>query len=126
MKAASRPAALTPRALRAFNALTPEAQTNVLFWLGAFSHPRIPISRLLGTEAQRQAVREQAAALKAERLERERKERARIGIQQQLQRLHNRAQLRNSRRGYLTPAAERRYDALHAKLNAIDGIGGAR
>lgn len=121
---------LSPSAVRAFEALPVNAQVGALDVIAIFSKPRIKLTTLLATAAQRKEARDRDAALKAILARRAARQIERIHVAAKLATLHNKAQLRKARRRYpdddLTPAETKRYNALHARLNAIDSIGGAK
>lgn len=117
---ATTPSPFNARAVQAFTALPPTIQALIL-WTIAESL-RIPPSRLYATEAQREAARATTERIKANDAATETKARERMAIRRKWNALHNRAQLRNNRRSYLTPAANARAEALMARLNKLDGI----
>jgi hypothetical protein len=97
-------------------------QAHVLNLIALAAH--VPPSRLYSTPEQRAAARASKAETKAWIAKAEAKAHERVEIRTKLNAIHNRAQQR--RHGALTPAEERRREALYAQLNAIDMIGGAR
>lgn len=52
-----KPSALAAKAIAAFDDLTPSSQVTILYFIGRFHHPSIPLWKLLATTAQREANR---------------------------------------------------------------------